>query len=77
MMIINPIDDRTVRSVVEARREDIVNHEVRQGTTPVRAEQGFRVVRQVRYAVGVGIVRVGERIAGSGMADLPRLRPGV
>jgi hypothetical protein len=76
-MIINPIDDRTVRSVVEARRSDMVSHKVRQDDTPMRTEQGFRVGRLIRYAVGVGMIRVGARIAGAAFPEVPRLRPGV
>jgi hypothetical protein len=73
----NPVDDRLIRSMVDQRREALASKAYREQRAVEQGEQSSGRVQRARVAVGVRLIRVGAKIAGADVDELPRLRPGV
>ena len=75
--MINPIDTRQVEAFVNYRRELVAADAERARQTIESPRNDVRSSQRVRVAVGIGVMRVGARIAGTYVQDQRRLLPGV
>lgn len=72
----NPVDTRQIRALIDHRRQQVASDEerVRQSFEPQRPDT--RRVGRLRLTAGMRLMRLGARIAGMYIHDLPQLRPG-